>query len=291
VQARLRESDPSAEPEIRIVRTEGDRSQSIPLASGTTVGIFVREIEEELLSGRIDLAVHSLKDLPTSQPPGLEVAAIPVREDPRDVLVLREGRDLRDLPPGAVIGTGSPRRIGQIKALRNDLKFEPIRGNVDTRIRKLREGRVDALVLAAAGLNRLEIRDVPWHPFSLEELLPAPGQGALGIEIRSGDRTLGELLRRILDHPPSAASARAERSFLMALGGGCQMPVGALGTPQGSELILRGAVAAPDGTAVLRDEERGAASAPELLGALLGERMLRSGAAELMARGAPGAGR
>src|SRR5262245_7432034 len=140
VQARLRESDPSAEPEIRIIRTEGDRSQSTPLASGTTVGIFVREIEEELLSARIDLAVHSLKDLPTSQPPGLEIAAIPVREDPRDVLVLREGTELRDLAPGAVIGTGSPRRIGQLLSLRKDLRFEPIRGNVDTRIRKLREG-------------------------------------------------------------------------------------------------------------------------------------------------------
>ena len=290
VQARLAEKEPASRPEIRIIRTEGDRSQSVPLASGTTVGIFVREIEEELLSGRIDLAVHSLKDLPTAQPAGLEIAAIPAREDPRDVLVLREGKTLDDLPRGAVIGTGSPRRVGQILALRPDLRFEAIRGNVDTRIRKLREGRVAALVLAAAGLNRLGITDVTFEPFSLEELLPAPGQGALGIEIRAGDATLAGLLRHALDHPPTSAAARAERAFLKALGGGCQMPVGALGTVEGEELILKGAVAAVDGSSVLRDEERGGVSSPEPVGIRLGKRMLRSGAAELMARKPRGAG-
>ena len=205
VQARLGEKEPGSRPEIRIIRTEGDRSQSVPLASGTTVGIFVREIEEELLSGRIDLAVHSLKDLPTAQPAGLEVAAIPAREDPRDVLVLREGKGLDDLPPEAVVGTGSPRRIGQIRAVRPDLRFEAIRGNVDTRIRKLREGRVAALVLAAAGLNRLGIRDITFHPFPLEMVLPAPGQGALGIEIRSGD---GALARSSPARPGSPAQLR-----------------------------------------------------------------------------------
>ncbi len=290
VQARLRESDPAAEPEIRIVKTEGDRSESVPLASGATVGIFVREIEEELLAGRIDLAVHSLKDLPTAQPAGLELAAIPVREDPRDVLVLLEGEGLGDLPQGAVIGTGSPRRVGQIRALRPDLRFEAIRGNVDTRIRKLREGQVAALVLAAAGLNRLGIRDVALHPFPLEILLPAPGQAALGIEIRSRDRSLAALLRSVLDHPPTSAAAKAERAFLSALGGGCQMPVGALGTVEGNELLLRGAVAAVDGSAVQRDQERGAASAPEAAGERLGRRMLGAGAARLMELGAGGAG-
>jgi len=290
VQARLGEKEPGARPEIRIIRTEGDRSQSVPLASGTTVGIFVREIEEELLSGRIDLAVHSLKDLPTAQPAGLEVAAIPVREDPRDVLVLREGKGLDDLPPEAVVGTGSPRRIGQIRAVRPDLRFEAIRGNVDTRIRKLREGRVAALVLAAAGLNRLGITDITFHPFPLEMVLPAPGQGALGIEIRSGDGSLADLLRRALDHPHSSAAARAERAFLKELGGGCRLPVGSLGTVEGGELRLRGAVAAVDGSGVLRDEERGPVLSPESVGERLGYRMLRSGAAELMARTPPGAG-
>jgi hydroxymethylbilane synthase len=285
VQARLREADPLQEPEIRIVRTEGDRSQSVPLASGTTLGIFVREIEDELLSGRIDLAVHSLKDLPTSQPAGLEVAAIPVREDPRDFLVLGQGRRLQDLPRGAVVGTGSPRRVGQIRALRPDLRFVPIRGNVDTRIRKLREGQVAALVLAAAGLSRLGIRDVTTEAFSPDSLLPAPGQGALGIEIRSGDLPLRDLLRRVLDHPATSAAVRAERAFLKALGGGCQMPVGALGTLEGEDLVLRGAVAALDGSKVLRDREKGSPESPESLGALLGARMLRSGAAELMAGG------
>ena len=290
VQARLGEKEPGARPEIRIIRTEGDRSRSVPLASGTTVGIFVREIEEELLSGRIDLAVHSLKDLPTAQPDGLEVAAIPVREDPRDVLVLREGKGLDDLPRGAVVGTGSPRRIGQIRAVRPDLRFEAIRGNVDTRIRKLREGQVAALVLAAAGLNRLGITDITFHPFPLEMVLPAPGQGALGIEIRAGDGALAHLLRRVLDHPQSSAAARAERAFLKALGGGCQMPVGALGTVEGEDLRLQGAVAAVDGSAVLRDEERGPVSSPESVGERLGGRMLQGGAADLMARKARGAG-
>jgi hydroxymethylbilane synthase len=283
VQARLR-AVPGAEPEIRIVKTEGDRSESASLASGSTVGIFVREIEEELLSRRIDLAVHSLKDLPTAQPAGLEVAAIPVREDPRDVLIVLEGSGLEDLPRGAVIGTGSPRRVGQIRALRPDLRFEAIRGNVDTRIRKLREGGVAALVLAAAGLNRLEIHDVPIRPFPLDAMLPAPGQGALGIEIRSEDRPLADWLRRVLDHPASSAAVRAERAFLKALGGGCQMPVGALANLEVRQLILRGVVAAPDGSRILRGEERGAPSSPESVGARLGERMLRSGAAELMAR-------
>ena len=290
VQARLAEKDPASRPEIRIIRTEGDRSQSVPLASGTTVGIFVREIEEELLSGRIDLAVHSLKDLPTAQPPGLEVAAIPAREDPHDILVLREGRSLEDLPRGALIGTGSPRRIGQIRALRPDLRFEAIRGNVDTRIRKLREGQVAALVLAAAGLNRLGIQDVTFEAFPFERVLPAPGQGALGIEIRSADASLAGILRRALDHPHTSAAARAERAFLKALGGGCQMPVGALGTVEGEELVLRGAVAAVDGSSVLRDEERGPFSSPEPVGIRLGERMLRAGAADLMAREAPRGG-
>jgi hydroxymethylbilane synthase len=288
VQARLRDADPAAEPEIRIVRTEGDRSQTAALASGVTLGIFVREIEEELLSGRIDLAVHSLKDLPTAQPRGLEVAAIPVREDPRDVLILRGGGGLEDLPPGAVIGTGSPRRVGQIRAMRPDLRFHAIRGNVDTRIRKLREGEVSALVLAAAGLNRLGIRDVSIQPFSWDTLLPAPGQGALGIEIRSADRHLADSLRRVLDDPATSAAVRAERAFLKALGGGCQMPVGALGVLEDGQLFLRGAVAALDGSKVLRGEERGKPALAESLGALLGERVLRSGAASLLAPSPPG---
>jgi hydroxymethylbilane synthase len=284
VQARLRDSDPAAEPEIRIVKTEGDRSQSVPLASGVTLGIFVREIEEELQSLRIDLAVHSLKDLPTTQPAGLEIAAIPVREDPRDVLILREGGTLEDLPRGAVIGTGSPRRVGQIRAMRPDLRFLAIRGNVDTRLRKLREGEVAALVLAAAGLNRLEIRGVSAHPFSWDAMLPAPGQGALGIEIRSADRRLADLLRRVLDHPATSSAVRSERAFLKALGGGCQMPVGALGVLEDGQLVLRGAVAARDGSKILRGEEHGDPASAESMGELLGKRMLRTGAAELLAR-------
>jgi hydroxymethylbilane synthase len=287
VQARLDEA--GARAEIRIVRTGGDRSQSTPLASGVTVGIFVREIEEELLAGRIDLAVHSLKDLPIEQPEGLRIAAVPAREDPADVLILLEGGSLADLPHGAVVGTGSPRRVGQLRFLRPDLRFEPIRGNVDTRVRKLREGGVGALVLAAAGLNRLAIRDVVRWPLPFAMMLPAPGQGALGIEMRASDAALSDFLRGGLEDPAAAAATRAERAFLKTLGGGCQMPVGALGVVEGSELFLRGAVAAPDGSRVLRDEERGAAGGAESVGKKLGERMLASGAAELMAPGSRGA--
>jgi len=286
VQARLREA--GARPEIRIVRTGGDRSPSIPLASGTMVGIFVREIEEELLAGRIDLAVHSLKDLPLVQPEGLRIAAVPLREDPSDVLILLEGGSLADLPGGAVVGTGSPRRIGQLRFLRPDLRFEPIRGNVDTRVRKLREGGVGALILAAAGLNRLDIQGVVRWPLPFAVMLPAPGQGALGIEIRAADAALAVFLRDRLEDPTASAATRAERAFLKALGGGCQMPVGALGIVEGSELFLRGAVAAPDGSRVFRDEERGDPAGAESIGTRLGERMIASGAAELIAPGSRG---
>lgn len=283
VENALRAAVPGAEPVIHLVKTRGDRFQSALLASGTTVGLFVRELEEELLAGRIDLAVHSLKDLPTSQPPGLTLAAIPVREDPRDVLVVREGAGLSDLPPGARVGTGSPRRVGQLRAVRRDLRCEPIRGNVDTRIRKLLEGEVEALVLAAAGLKRLAVEGAILHPLPFETMLPAPGQGALAVEIRSEDRDLGDLLRRHLNHRETRVEVSAERALLKALGGGCQMPVGSLGRVEGEQLILAGVVTAPDGSRVLRDEVRRRVLDPEASGFELGERMLEAGARGLLA--------
>jgi len=282
IEARLRSALPPVLAEIHVVKTTGDRATGALLASGENVGLFVREIEEELLSGRIDLAVHSLKDLPLAQPEGLQLAAIPVREDPRDVLVTRDGRRLEELPPGAKIGTGSPRRIGQLLALRRDLKFAAIRGNVDTRLRKLSAGHVDALVLALAGLNRLGVSQAGSHPLSLEVMLPAPGQGALAVEIRSRDEPLGKILQELLDDPPTAAAVRAERALLKTLGGGCQMPVGALGRVSGESLELLGVVAAADGRRILRDSIRGSSALPIEMGVELGERLLAAGAAQLL---------
>jgi len=282
IEARLRSTVPPVLVEIRVVKTTGDRATGALLASGENVGLFVREIEEELLSGGIDLAVHSLKDLPLAQPEGLRIAAIPVREDPRDVLVTREGIGLEDLPPGARIGTGSPRRIGQLLARRRDLKFAAIRGNVDTRLRKLSEGQVDALVLALAGLNRLGVSRAGSHPLSLEVMLPAPGQGALAVEIRSRDEQLGKILQKLLDDPATTAAVRAERALLKTLGGGCQMPVGALGRVSGDSLELLGVVAAADGQRILRDTIRGPSALPIEAGVELGERLLAAGAAQLL---------
>jgi hydroxymethylbilane synthase len=284
VSSALAAAAPDLELEIRIIRTTGDRFADASLASGSTVGFFVREIEEELLARRIDLAVHSLKDLPTAQPAGLGVVAVPLREDPGDVLVVREGGGLEDLPEGAVVGTGSPRRIGQIRALRPDLRFEAIRGNVDTRLRKLQQRRVDALVLAAAGLRRLGIADgAVFHPFPIEQVLPAPGQGALGVETRDPDGDLPGLVRSRLNDPTSEGAVIAERALLKALGGGCQMPVGALGVVEAGRLRLRGVVAARDGSKILRDEILGPLEDPSGAGRTLGKRLLEAGAAELLA--------
>ena len=282
VEARLAAAQPAIRADIRIIKTTGDRAGTASLASGESVGWFVREIEEELIAGGIDLAVHSLKDLPLVQPAGLIIAAIPAREDARDALVTRDGRGWEDLEPAARIGTGSPRRVGQLKALRPELRFEAIRGNVDTRLRKLAEGRVDALVLAMAGLNRLGLRREGVHPLPFEVMLPAPGQGALALEIRASDRELAGLIERCMNDPQSSAAVRAERAFLKSLGGGCQMPVGALGRISGDALELTGVVAAPDGGRVLRDLMRGPASQPEETGEALGRKMLDQGARTLL---------
>src|SRR5262245_28704596 len=287
VESRLRAATPSVPAEIRVVKTTGDRAAFARLDSGESVGLFVREIEEELLAGRIDLAVHSLKDLPLEQPEGLIVTAIPAREDPADVLVTRDGRGLEDLAPYARIGTGSPRRIAQLLARRPDLRFEPIRGNVDTRLRKLSEGQLDALVLARAGLNRIGSSQAGLHPLPWEVMLPAPGQGALAVEIRSNDAQLGRILQDNLDDPSTSAAVRAERAFLKALGGGCQMPVGALARISGGSLELLGVVAAVDGKRILKESIRGTADRPVEAGIELGRKLLAAGAAELLGSSPP----
>ena len=283
VERELRSRPPGMEVEIRIIKTTGDQDPDRPLTSGEDMGIFVRQIEESLLRGDIDLGVHSLKDLPLSQPEGLVVAAIPRREDPGDVLILRQGTSLEDLPPGSRVGTGSPRRIGQLLVLRSDLRAVPIRGNIDTRLEKLARGEVDALVLAAAGLRRTGLTPSSLWPFPPEAMLPAPGQGALGLEIRRGAKDLAGVLGRVIDHPPTAAAVLAERSFLRILGGGCQMPVGALAEAQGERLVLHGVVADPSGRRIARGRLEGDRDDAVGLGERLGHQVLESGGSEILA--------
>jgi len=284
VEQELKRFAPGLEIHFRISRTSGDQDPERPLTSGEEMGIFVRQIEDALLRGEIDLGVHSLKDLPLEQPEELFLAAIPPREDPRDVLVLREGERLEDLPAGSRVGTGSPRRVGQLLGLRPDLRAAPIRGNVDTRLEKLARGEYDAIILAAAGLRRCGISPASCRAFSPEQMLPAPGQGALALEVRRDAVNLAAFLEQTLHDPPTAAAIEAERSFLRVLGGGCQMPVGALGTIDGEKLTLEGVVADPSGEKTARGKMEGAWSERIRLGEELGRKILASGGAPILGR-------
>jgi hydroxymethylbilane synthase len=269
------------EAEILIIRTSGDKFQETSLLSSGTKGLFIKEIEEALLAGQVNLAVHSLKDLPTEQPEGLAVAAVPEREDPRDALISRTGQDLQDLPAGARIGTGSLRRQAQLRALRPDLEFMAMRGNVDTRLRKLDAGDCDALVLAAAGLKRLGFSSRITSWLSETEVCPAVGQGALALEVSTKDKDILSAIRP-LDHPPTHRAVRAERAMLQALGGGCQLPIAAYAKHDSGKLNLTGVVADPDGTRLLRVCATGKPENPEHLGKQVAEDLFRQGASELL---------
>ena len=247
--------------------------QTEPFAATAAKGIFTKEIEESLLNGTIDLAVHSLKDLPTELSNGLALAAIPEREDPRDALV---GKRLRDLPHGARVGTSSGRRAAQLRALRPDLKIEAIRGNVDTRIRKLNEGQYDAVVLAAAGLRRLDLEQAIAEVFTVEQICPAPGQGALAIETRAGDAAFDACAE--LDHKPTRQAVTCERAVLAGLGGGCDLAMGAFAAVAGEEIEVIATVVSPDGSHALRERAVGARSAPEQLGCSVASRLIAKGA-------------
>ncbi|MDQ1725082.1 MAG: hydroxymethylbilane synthase [Frankiaceae bacterium] len=264
------------------ISTDGDRTQTtdapLELIGGT--GVFVTALRERLLAGDIDLAVHSLKDLPTAPARGLVVAAVPERADARDVLVSRGGVPFADLPLGARVGTGSPRRAAQLLAVRPDLLIAPIRGNVDTRLRKVADGEYDAVVLAAAGLSRLGRSCEITETFAIDLVLPAPGQGALAVECRSDDPALAGLLAR-LDHAATRAAVIAERSLLATLEAGCTAPVGAYAVV-GKEISLTGVVVAPDGTRMLRSIATGSVDAAESIGRRLAEDLLAAGAADLM---------
>lgn len=266
------------------VSTEGDRS-SAPLASMGGTGVFVSALRDALLDGRVDVAVHSLKDLPTAPADGIALAAVPPREDPRDVVVARDGLTLGELPVGSRLGTGSPRRVSQLAALGLGLELEGIRGNVDTRIRKVREGQVDAVVLARAGLARLGRLDEVTEVLDPLQMLPAPGQGALAVECRSDDADLVAGLAQ-LDDAPTRAAVTAERAVLSTLEAGCSAPLGALAEvvegEDGEELWLRAVALSEDGGLSVRMSATGPVDEAARLGTRLASDMLDEGAADLM---------
>lgn len=275
VQARLAEL--GEESRIDIIHTTGDKVLDVALSKVGTKGLFTKEIEEALLAGSIDLAVHSLKDMPTDLPRGLTLAAIPAREDPRDALV---GKRLADLRQGARVGTSSLRRSAQLKALRPDLDIQSIRGNVDTRLRKLDEGQFEAIVLASAGLRRLGWADRITEYLDPDVMCPAVGQGALAIETRDDGGHAYQVCRK-LNQADAETCVQAERAVLAELGGGCQVPIGAHAT-LGLTLRLVAVVVSPDGTSVIRkvrEQHRGSA---EDMGKAMGVELLASGAKEIL---------
>ncbi|MBM3570442.1 MAG: hydroxymethylbilane synthase [Alphaproteobacteria bacterium] len=255
---------------LEAIRTSGDRIQDRKLAEIGGKGLFTKEIEEALLAGTIDLAVHSMKDMPTVLPDGLGIRAVLPREDPRDGLISRHGAGLDELPPGAVVGSSSLRRQAQILARRSDLRIEPLRGNVETRLRKVAEGEVSATLLALAGLKRLGLADRVTAVLPVEVMLPAPAQGAIGIEARLGDERAARWLAP-LDHAPSAACVVAERALLAALDGSCRTPIGALAEIAEDRLRLRAMIVQPDGTRMFQVEAGCAPTEGARLGYELGE--------------------
>jgi hydroxymethylbilane synthase len=260
--------------ELEIIKTTGDKITDVALAKVGTKGMFTKEIEEALAEGRIDLAVHSLKDLPTEVSAGFEIAAITQRENPRDVFCSRKFSSIDDLPRGARVGTSSLRRQAQLKAFRPDLDIYPLRGNVDTRLRKLEAGEYDAVILAAAGLTRLGKTELIKQVISPEVMCPAAGQGALGIEIRTRDLQTKQHLT-FLDDSAARATTTCERALLNKLGGGCQVPIGAFAEMAKGKLHLDAIVARPDGSKLLRESQEG--SDPTRLGEAVGETLLQRG--------------
>lgn len=275
VAERLRRYLPGCEPEICVIKTQGDKILDLPLAQIGDKGLFTKELEQALLSEAIDFAVHSLKDLPTELPPGLALGAVLERHDPHDVLVSRQGLLLEDLPPGAVVGTGSQRRRTQLQQARPDLIFQDLRGNIQTRLAKLDRGEYAAIVMAQAALERLELGHRITQVLPMALVLPAVGQGAIGIEVSAARQDLQAILAVLHDFETGLCCS-AERAFLRAWGGGCQTPLGAwaqLQTETPNLLTLYAYLSSEDGRYFLRDKLSGPAAQPELLGQQLAERM------------------
>lgn len=278
----LREANPGLDVTIDIIHTKGDKILDVPLAKIGGKGLFTKELEVALLDGRVDLAVHSLKDLPTEFPEGLMLAAVPAREIPYDAFVCAKWRHLDDMPAGSKVGTSSLRRQAQVLARRPDLRVVDLRGNVETRLRKVQEGVVDAAILACAGLERLGLYDAITARLEEDVMVSAPAQGALGIEIRSDDEETARILESVSD-PVATVEVTAERSCLAALEGGCQVPIGALARLSGTTLRLTACVCSLDGSTVLRTECEGHASEAIDMGKQAAKNLLGQGASELIA--------
>ena len=268
--------------ELVKIKTTGDKILDVPLAQVGGKGLFVKEIEEALLDGRVDLAVHSMKDVPTEFPEGLHLAYITEREDPRDIVISRNGTPLFDLPKGAKIGTASLRRQAQILKRRPDFEIVQLRGNLDTRIRKLTETDMDAIILAGAGIKRLGWAEKITEYLEPEVMLPAIGQGALGIETRIDDKEINKLTA-FFNHHVTSVAVRAERALLKRLEGGCQVPIAAYGTVDSGRLHLAGLVASTDGAQIITESLDGDEGAAETVGIALAERLLDRGAGEILA--------
>ncbi|HLF84784.1 MAG TPA: hydroxymethylbilane synthase [Blastocatellia bacterium] len=286
VKAEIEKRHAAIEVEIKVISTKGDRvlDVSLPKLGEQGKGLFTKELEDAIFERRVDLAVHSLKDLPTELPSGLHIGAICEREDVRDALVARAAiRCFNELPQRALIGTSSLRRQAQLRAARPDLVIEPVRGNVDTRLRKLDEGQYDAIVLAAAGLHRLGHANRITEHFSEELMLPAVGQGALAIETREDDPVIDEIIHA-LDHEATRLACRAERAFLKGLGGGCLVPIAAHATIESDVMTLNGLVASPDGSESVRGKQSGSSQQAELIGRQLADDLLARGSARILAK-------
>ena len=276
---------PGGDVVLEVVKTLGDQLGAQPLAQGVVddapQGLFTRELDEALLSGKIRAAIHSLKDVPTQLPAGIAYGALLKREDSRDALISRSGKTFNQLPAGSKVGTSSPRREAQIRASRPDLVVIPLRGNVDTRLRKLKEGEFDAVLLAAAGLKRLGREKEATELLSPEVILPAPAQGVLCVTLRENDEELLKVLGP-LDDAGTKVCALAERAFLRTLQGGCRIPVGALARIEGETLHLTGVIAHPNGEQVMRDSRKGSIQKPAELGDELAKAFLSNGAQEIL---------
>jgi hydroxymethylbilane synthase len=281
VKEQLLEAHQGLSVELVTIKTTGDKILDVPLAKVGGKGLFVKEIEEALLEERADLAVHSVKDVPADLPEGLQLAVMPPREDPRDALVARANTTLARMPQGAKVGTSSLRRGAQLLHLRPDLQIHTLRGNVDTRLRKLESEGLDAIVLAAAGLKRMGLSHVVTEYLTSDQMLPAVGQGALGIETRVDDSFTNETVLS-LAHQPTMITVSAERAFLKRLEGGCQVPIGGQATMDGEVVVLTGMLADLRGQRLIRREKVGEARWPESVGEQLAEEILEAGGAEIL---------
>jgi hydroxymethylbilane synthase len=282
VKKQIEAQHPDLKVELVKIVTKGDKILDVPLAKVGGKGLFVKEIEEALLRKDVDLAVHSMKDVPSELPEELHLGIIPPRENPHDAFIANQFASLADLPEGATVGTSSLRRRAQLAALRPDLEIVDLRGNLDTRLRKLDEGQFQAIILAAAGLNRLDMSSRATGYFSAKEMLPAVGQGALGIELRKDDNELLDALS-FLNDATTAIAVAAERGFLYRLEGGCQVPIGAFAEVQNGEVELTGLVASIDGKVVLKESMKGPSNEARQLGTQLANKLLDMGARDILA--------